>query len=82
MSPRILSTQFLKHFDALEKNITAELPELDQHVGKVKHLKEIHDIAAKFPVWPFDWTSLRKFAIAWLSPIALTVVSMLLDRIF
>jgi len=41
---------------------------LSKSVQEVKLLNELYILAYKFPVWPFDFTTLRRFVIAWIAP--------------
>lgn len=42
--------------------------ELADSVTAVKLLNELYELTARFPVWPFDFVTIRRFTTAWIAP--------------
>jgi len=42
---------------------------------KVRLLHELYELTDKFPVWPFDTATIRRFATAWIAPFLIVALS-------
>lgn len=47
---------------------------LGETIQRIKQLHELYELTAKFPVWPFDIATLRKFVTALLAPLITVAV--------
>jgi len=76
-------TQISNRFEAdmlgLRKSLTSDESSLDERIKKIKQLQELHDIASKFPVWPFNAANLIRFFSAVLSPVVLGLIPTFVD---
>ncbi|MBI4233394.1 MAG: hypothetical protein HY686_03040, partial [Chloroflexi bacterium] len=72
---RVISEQLDQEYRSAKSNLAAESGVLVAYTEKVKRLHELCNLTAKFPVWPFDATTLRRFAVAVIAPFGTTGIS-------
>jgi hypothetical protein len=58
--------------------LAAGADELKQKLEKIEQLTKLYDIAAKFPVWPFNTENLVRFLSAISSPFVVALISVLI----
>jgi hypothetical protein len=59
-------------FDLAFNNTLSQIPDgdrLEANTERLLQIRRLYDIVAKLPVWPFDTSSLRKFAGVFLTPL-------------
>ncbi len=69
---------YRKTQEALRRIEDADLVEIE----RIDKLRALHDTTQEFPVWPFNWGSIRRFAVVVLSPIVPFIVERVLPVIF
>ena len=65
---KALSNRFMKDYDNVRKNLTSTDPDIGIRIKNIIQVYELHKITDSFPVWPFDFVSIRKFLTVYLSP--------------
>ena len=79
-SMEMISNQLNAEYQAIQsilaKPIKASggVTDVASSVTNVKHLQELYELTDRFPVWPFDATTIRRFATAVSSPLVAGVI--------
>ncbi|MGD9369377.1 MAG: hypothetical protein PVH87_26955 [Desulfobacteraceae bacterium] len=76
-----ISEQFNEDFSEAYKELEGSVEELKTTIDKVEQLQRIQALTVSFPVWPFDITTLRRFALTVSSPFLTIGISILTDLI-
>ena len=66
---RAISEQLDAEYQRIRNSIVGDAAHLAESIEKVKHLREVHELTAKFPVWPFNVASVERFIATVGSPI-------------
>ena len=64
-----ISHQFNDIISKTHQVVKANDYNLEENLKKIEQLKSIHQIGSAFPVWPFDYSTLRRFSLSISSPI-------------
>ncbi len=70
-----ISGEFSNEYDTLCKNLSGHDTSFNDRVDRVNRLRELHKITEAFPVWPWDWTSIRRFSVAVSAPFAVPLIT-------
>ena len=87
-----MSTEHVSFSDRFEEELRQTLSIVDSgklsgsEFGEIQNLHELHSIVSKFPEWPLDTTTIRKFVSVFVSPLVPIVLtwlfSLLVERFF
>ncbi len=72
-----IADQFELETIAIQSLLASSADELKQKLEKIEQLTKLYDIAAKFPVWPFNTENLVRFLSAISSPFVVALISVL-----
>jgi hypothetical protein len=64
-----IGAQFQTVYHALQASLSDAPGPLHSHVEHLEVLKKLYRTTERFPVWPFDWSHLRRFGLSVGSPI-------------
>lgn len=56
-------------------SVDVGIPQLDSSLKALKELEALHEIASKFPVWPFNLPNLARFGATYVSPLVVAVAT-------
>ncbi len=70
-----VADQFLVDYQAAHQVINKDVRVLKGEIEKVKLLNTLYRTTLRFPVWPFDWSHIRWFFTAVLTPVGGLVLS-------
>lgn len=70
-----VSEAFVAELEDVNKAVKGNASNLEPQLVRIRQLRELHGIAAEFPVWPFDMASLRNFTIMLIAPVSPLIVS-------
>ena len=76
-----VSDEFNGMFAKLTGLPSRETDQVENLLKKIRQLEEEREIISKFPVWPFNSASFRKFFSLVLSPLVPVLTSLLLDLV-
>jgi hypothetical protein len=76
-----IADQFEIETNNLKLFLAFDSDKLGKSLVKIEQLQKIHDIATKFPVWPFSTNNLIRFISSISSPFVLGVLSIIIDVI-
>jgi len=76
-----LSKQFNKDYSKAYDEIENSAGTLKDNIEKIEQLQRLHKLTSEFPVWPFDFDTLRKFFITISSPIFTIIFSVIVDHL-
>ena len=68
---------FSRAYDQLERSADA----LKDNIEKIEQLQKLHKLTSEFPIWPYDFDTLRRFTLTMLTPIFTIIITMVLERI-
>ena len=74
-----VSHRFDSEFSKLQDSLNSSTGEMGTDMEKIKQLQEMHSIAVRFPIWPFNTTSLVRFFSSILFPVLLVIISTIID---
>lgn len=77
---RAISTQLDREYQNTSSNLSAEGAVLGTSLDKIKRLHDLYELTVKFPVWPFDLATLRRFGTAVVAPFITVAVSASIER--
>lgn len=72
-----ISDQFEIEIQRTQELLGSSSKQLKENLTKVEQLQQLHDLAIKFPIWPFNTKSLVRFFSSVLFPILLSLISAL-----
>jgi len=72
-----IAEQFEIDTAKVQSLLSADSEELKKSLEKLEQLQRIHDIATRFPVWPFNTENLVRFFSSVFSPFVLGVISVI-----
>ncbi len=70
-----VADQFLVDYQAAQQAISKDFRVLSGAIDKLKLLNTLYRTTLRFPVWPFDWSHIRWFFTAVLTPVGGLVLS-------
>lgn len=76
---RKISQQFKREYDQLQKTLDSEASVLQAGSEKIAELQKLYDLTEQFPIWPFDFKTLRRYVLAAATPAAPLVLNVLQD---
>jgi len=76
-----ISEEFDRVFSQLKSSQTNNADQNEPFLKRIRQLEEERELVYRFPVWPFDTASLRKFFGLAFSPLIPVVTSLLIDLI-
>jgi hypothetical protein len=76
-----ISEQFQADYDNLNDLLKADSSTLSEQVEKFNQLDAIYSRTAKFPVWPFDIETLKKYCLSIAAPLIPSGATFLVDFI-
>jgi hypothetical protein len=74
-----IAEQFREEYGVTLAGLHKHSDELKQGMEKIKQLQELYEVTQKFPDWPFDAVTLRRFLLALTTPIAAPIISILVQ---
>ena len=80
-----IAMQFQNDYFHAKDELKHNAVELKDEIEKIQQLQILYDMTDKFPIWPFDTTTLRRFAATLtipVIPILIGVTSKLLEKAF
>ncbi len=76
-----ISERFRSMYDQLQTRMRRDEFDLEHEVARIEQIRKLYALTERFPVWPFDAQSLRRFAAAVLSPVIPVALSIVRDWI-
>jgi hypothetical protein len=64
-----IAKQFESDYRRVHKALGESSETVRAHVRRIAQLRSLYRMTESFPVWPFDWVSIRRFAAAVLTPL-------------
>lgn len=78
-----ISDQFKRDFTNIQLLLNKDSKNLKSSLEKIEYLQKIHEMASKFPVWPFNTSSIIIFFSSVFSPFILSILpSIILQLLF
>jgi hypothetical protein len=77
-----LSNQFEKDFKEIQWLLRKDSDELKKGLEKLEHIQKIHNMASRFPIWPFNTASIVRFFSSVFSPILIGLAPTIIAKIF
>ena len=74
-----IARQFNQEFLTISENLSIPANDLKESVERIQQLQSLHNIAESFPVWPFDFDTIRRFIITITSPLLTIAIPVLID---
>ena len=62
-------------FDQLRQHMAQRVPITKEDLESLQRLKDVGEAVRGLPVWPFDARTVRSFATAYLTPLAIPVLT-------
>ena len=72
-----ISEQFQTDYGVARKEIAGKAEELKDEIEKIQQLQTLYDLTAKFPVWPFDADTIKRFMISSATPLLPVLVGLI-----
>ncbi|MFC1977501.1 hypothetical protein ACFLWS_04465 [Chloroflexota bacterium] len=69
-----LSDLFNKYFSNTQDKLKNDQINIAEDVGRINDINELYKITNSFPVWPFDFRSIRDFLLVLFSPAVIFVI--------
>jgi hypothetical protein len=69
-----ISDQFENDFEKIQLLLDKDSDELKKVLDKIEHLQQVHNMAARFPVWPFNTASLIRFFSSVFLPVVVGII--------
>jgi hypothetical protein len=76
-----IADQFEIETTKIQSLLGSDSDEIRKRLEKIEQLQKIHDIANRFPVWPFNVQSIIRFFSAVSSPFVLAIISIVIDLV-
>lgn len=77
-----ISNQFDVELARIETQLTGDETQLKKGLSKLEELQKLHALASRFPVWPYNTGSLARFFGAIVSPILISLLSFVIEKVF
>ena len=77
-----ISDQFDVEIDRIPPLLAQDNVSLKDSLSKLEELQQLHAIASKFPVWPYNAGYLARFFGAILSPLFISLISVAIEQFF
>ncbi|MGC1376843.1 MAG: hypothetical protein WA821_11490 [Anaerolineales bacterium] len=77
-----LSDQYEIEISHINTLLVGDSVELKDSLSKLAELQELHNIASKFPVWPFNTSNLVRLFGSIVAPLLLSFISILMEHFF
>lgn len=78
----MISDQFNAELACIQPFLVGDRAKLMTRVSKLEDLHKLHVIADKFPIWPYNIGYLTRFIGAIISPLLISVLSIVIEQIF
>lgn len=69
-----ISDQFEKDFSEVQRFLDKDSDELKRKLDKIEYLQKVHNMATRFPVWPFNTESLVRFFSSVFLPVVVGMI--------
>ena len=76
-----ISDQFNTDYRKVSSVLSGTAEELDENIEKVEQLQRLHKLTTTFPVWPYNFSTLRRFIITMSSPLITIILSIMIDAL-
>jgi hypothetical protein len=76
-----ISDRFNIEIERIQSVLDSGANHLKESIEKIEQIKRLHDIASRFPVWPFNTSNLVRFFSSILSPLVVSLFSVLIKLI-
>lgn len=76
-----VSNQLLREMDAAFARLDGPPGALKEHVLKIEYLQKVYEVTRRFPVWPFDIATLRRFVATITAPVLPIVFGFLAELV-
>jgi hypothetical protein len=80
-----ISQQFNNDYLEAQSIIHEPGDDLEENIDKIEHLQKLHKLTSEFPVWPYDFATIRNFAFTITSPfvtlLGLMIVNLVTEAI-
>ena len=74
----VISEQLDTEYEITQQLYAGHSIELNSSAQKVRLLHELYVLTDRFPVWPFDAASIRRFTTAWIAPFVPVAFSLII----
>ena len=74
-----MADQFEIETAKLQSLLASDSDEIQKSLDKIEQIQKIHNIATKFPVWPFNTQNIVRFFSSISSPFILGVISIVIE---
>jgi len=64
-----ISQQFQRDYSLTHGELSNSSNTLKERLDKIEHLQRLYEVTDRFPVWPFDVQTLRRFTISTFAPL-------------
>lgn len=76
-----ISNQLDREYQNTRANLSADSAVLGASLDKIRRLHDLYDLTVKFPVWPFDLATLRRFGTAVVAPFITVALPVGIERV-
>lgn len=76
-----ISRQFQEDYLYVQKELNGNTEKLKDAVAKVQQTQTIYDLTDRFPVWPFDTATFRRFLVSLILPLLTLFFELLKSRL-
>ena len=77
-----ISNQFENDFKKIEWLLSKDSDDLKKGLEKIEQIQKIHNMATRFPIWPFNTASIVRFFSSVFLPILIGLAPTIFDKIF
>jgi hypothetical protein len=77
---RNIAQRFQKEYAEIHRELRDEA-QLSHSLEAIQHLRAVYELTESFPVWPFDASSIRRFAGAVLAPLLMFAASFIAESV-
>jgi hypothetical protein len=74
-----ISDQFDLEIEKIYPQLSSDTQQFKLGIEKIEQLQRLYNITSRFPVWPFNHTNLVRFSSSVLTPLALSLLTILLE---
>lgn len=72
-----IAQQFHDDYKRTQSNLNADAQTLKNEIAKIRELRSFYALTDKFPVWPFDVQTLRKYSVSAATPLLPPLIGLL-----
>jgi hypothetical protein len=76
-----IARQFDQEYRKVRGALNGDVSKLEESSKVLKELQSLHDMTSKFPVWPFNVSSMTRFGTSYVAPVILAVAVDLISRL-